>query len=85
MFSKKNEVVHVCTKGFEQFDSVIRRYISVIKAAPSANEIEIHIFETEEQAIKKGLRLRKWPYIAFARARDEKGRFTKNWALILCR
>ena len=64
----------------------VKRYAKVILAAPEGTKrVEIHSFKTKEEAEAKSERLKSWPYKVIVRARSEKGKFAKGFALICCK
>ena len=64
----------------------VRRYAKIILAAPEGTRrVEIHSFETKEEAEAKSERLKSWPYKVIVRARSEKGKFAKGYTLICCK
>lgn len=64
----------------------IKRYAKIILAAPEGTKrVEIHTFDTKEEAVVKSSRLKSWPYKVIVRARNERGQFAKGFALICCK
>jgi hypothetical protein len=64
----------------------IKRYAKVILAAPEwVKRVEIHTFDTREEAEAKSEKLKSWPYKVIVRARNKKGQFAKGFALICCK
>lgn len=63
----------------------IKRYAKTILAAPNAKRVDISTHTTKADAEAKSARMKTWPYKVIVRARDEKGRFTKEFALICCK
>lgn len=64
----------------------VKRYAKVILAAPKGTRrVEIHTFDTREEAEAKSGRLKSWPYKVIVRARGKNGKFTKGYALICCK
>lgn len=64
----------------------IKRYAKVILAAPEGTRrVEIHTFDTKEEAVVKSSRLTSWPYKVIVRARNKRGQFAKGFALICCK
>lgn len=64
----------------------IKRYAKTILAAPAeTKEVKIFIFAERSNAESKSARMKTWPYKVITRARDDNGRFTKNFALICCK
>ena len=62
-----------------------KRYAKTILAAPNAKKVVIYTSDTKKNAEARSAKLKSWPYKVVVKARDEKGKFTKGWALICCK
>lgn len=69
-------------KKKKEIPQQFKRYTKTIETYPEWKSIKVFAFDTKEEAFIKAGKVKSWPYKYCVKARDDKGRLMKGWALV---